>query len=74
VVWQNFPTNAGDNSKSYSITFDIDMHRKMLVGMSVMGKTLWHSNITINVKTELKSDYKKRYGTNPPTYYYVPPS
>jgi hypothetical protein len=74
VGWQNFPTNGGDNLKSYSITFEIDMHHKTLVGMSVMGRTLWHSNITINVKTELQSDYKERYGTNPPINYYVPPS
>jgi hypothetical protein len=74
VVWQSFPTNGGDNSKSYSITFEIDMHRKTLVGMSVMGQTLWHSNITINAKTDLQADYKKRYGTNPPTNYYVPRS
>ena len=61
VQWEGpEPKNQAEIERSYHITFDIDMQRKQVVGMSVIGRSFSRSDPKIDVVPELESDYRKR--------------
>jgi hypothetical protein len=59
VVWDNEKTTT-NNRDILSMDFQIDMERKQLVGMTLIGNPFEHTNPYVSVKPELESDYKRR--------------
>jgi hypothetical protein len=80
IMWDNENTVSVTNA--ISLDFQIDMERKQLVGMELVGRIFWHSNPPVNVTPELESDFRKRvrsaphvgmyYDTNAPTQFTHP--
>ena len=61
VVWESPEANTREESAhSYKIQFDIDMQRKLVVGMSLSSTNFWRPDPKIGVEPELESDYLKR--------------
>jgi hypothetical protein len=81
VEW-NSPeaTNQEEFNRSYHIQFDIDMHSRQVVGMSLSSKKFFRPDPNVDVVPELESDYRKRiqdkmfFRTNAPAHYSQPRS
>ena len=62
VVWESLKSDTDTDEirlKSYQVRFEIDMQRKQIVGMSLIGRDFWRSAPKIDVVPELESDYRK---------------
>ena len=61
VQWETpEPQSQAELDRSYHIRFDIDMQRKQVVGMSLIGKKFSRPDPKIEVAPELEADYRKR--------------
>lgn len=59
VTWRS-PKGETNALESYYLQFDVNMQRKRLAGMSLLGKKLWRPVPKIDATPELESDYQKR--------------
>ena len=61
IIWESpEATTRQERLNSYTVKFDIDMQRKLVVGMFLSGTNFWRPNPKIDVQPELESDYRKR--------------
>ena len=64
VEWNSpEPSNLEERHRSHNIKFDIDMQRKQVVEMSLIGRKFWRPSPNIDVETELESEYRRRVKT-----------
>jgi hypothetical protein len=64
IRWDN-EKNITNNHDILSMDFQIDMERKQLVGMGLVGRVFWKTNPPVNVTPELESDFRKRMQNTP---------
>ncbi len=65
VIWDNEKTITNKRD-ILSMDFQIDMCRKQLVGMTLIGSPFEQSNPYVSVTPESESDYRKRMNNAPP--------
>ena len=61
VLWESpDATTLAERMNSYSVRFDIDLQRKLVVGMVLSGTNFYRPNLEVSVKAESESDFQKR--------------
>ena len=60
IQWRRDATTIEDMKEAASLSFQIDMQKKVLVGMTILSRKIWQTNPVIDVVTETEGEYKQR--------------
>jgi hypothetical protein len=65
IKWRKEIMTIADKDTAASVTVQVNMTDKTLLGISIISRRIWQPEPVIDVKPELESDYRKRIqGTN----------
>lgn len=64
IKWEREATNVEDMKEAANLTFQIDMQKKTLIGMTIFSRKAWQTNPVVDVVAETEGEYRQHQEGN----------